>query len=235
MSTREINDQIQLTAYKILDIDCPILYIDDESGYTGYIDFIGEDRFNESVRKGSDKFGRRFITFRANIEYSDGSIIETFTTLFQRYSENEFLWVGAGRQCHLFATEGGTNLSQLQLLFNLLTEKTVIVTEDMINTCRHVPHSYINYPQKHHPIKITLVEKVIKQVEKPVENVEDVMRDLEAKVNPKSVSEGITKLITAIKTNDQAILLNPMEREEILHTWAMQEYLFARIVKEINC
>ena len=43
------------------------------------------------------------------------------------------------------------------------------------------------------------------------ENVEDVMKDLEEKVNPKSVSDGLSKLSTAIKTNEPSILLNPMQ------------------------
>ena len=45
----------------------------------------------------------------------------------------------------------------------------------------------------------------------PNENLEDVMRDLEEKVNPKSVGEGLTKLATVIKTNEPSILLNPMQ------------------------
>ncbi len=44
----------------------------------------------------------------------------------------------------------------------------------------------------------------------PLENVFDVMKDLEEKVNPKSVSEGLSQLSEAIKTNDVAKLVNPM-------------------------
>jgi hypothetical protein len=44
----------------------------------------------------------------------------------------------------------------------------------------------------------------------PLENVFDVMKDLEEKVNPKSLSEGLAQLNEAIKTNDASILLNPM-------------------------
>ena len=43
------------------------------------------------------------------------------------------------------------------------------------------------------------------------ERLEDVMKDLEYKVNPKSVEESISQLSTAIKTNDPSILLAPMQ------------------------
>ncbi len=44
----------------------------------------------------------------------------------------------------------------------------------------------------------------------PLENVCDVIKDLEEKVNPKSVSEGLTQLSEAIQTNDASKLLNPI-------------------------
>ena len=44
------------------------------------------------------------------------------------------------------------------------------------------------------------------------ESLEDVMKDLEQKVNPKSVSEGITMLSKALEKNDVSILLAPMEQ-----------------------
>ena len=56
-----------------------------------------------------------------------------------------------------------------------------------------------------------LVSKIVEQNEKPKEKLEDVMRDLEEKVNPKSVGEGLTTLATAIKTNNSSLLLNPMQ------------------------
>ena len=44
-----------------------------------------------------------------------------------------------------------------------------------------------------------------------VETLQDVMKDLEQKVNPKSAAEGINILTTINKTNDQSILLKPMQ------------------------
>ena len=59
-----------------------------------------------------------------------------------------------------------------------------------------------------HEIKIEEWKKEDNQKEK----LEDVMKDLEKKVNPKSIKEGISKLATAVATNDLSGLLGPMER-----------------------
>ena len=56
-----------------------------------------------------------------------------------------------------------------------------------------------------------LVSKIVENNEKPKEKLEDVMRDLEEKVNPKSAADGLVKLVTAVQTNDPSILLNPMQ------------------------
>jgi Ca2+-binding EF-hand superfamily protein len=41
-------------------------------------------------------------------------------------------------------------------------------------------------------------------------DLETVMKDLEQKVNPKSLQEGISRLNESVKTNDLSILLEPM-------------------------
>ncbi len=219
-------EQIQNIAQEIYNLECPILNIGDRTGYTGYIDFIDDIEIQESFNKGIDKYDRKFICFRTNIEYEDGQIKNTFMTLFQRYSREEKLWMGAGRNTHLFATDGGTNLHQVKLLLKLLQEGSVDITDEIYENCR-ITRSNQNWfePDNNKPKRIYLVSKVDEQ--KPEtndeskdlelktetkESLEDIMRDLEEKINPKSVVEGITKLVTAIQTNDPAILLNPMER-----------------------
>jgi hypothetical protein len=42
-------------------------------------------------------------------------------------------------------------------------------------------------------------------------DIETVMKDLEKKVNPKSLQEGISQLNNALKMNDPSILLGPMQ------------------------
>jgi hypothetical protein len=61
------------------------------------------------------------------------------------------------------------------------------------------------------PKRVYLVSKIVENNEKPKEKLEDVMRDLEEKVNPKSAADGLVKLVTAVQTNDPSILLNPMQ------------------------
>ncbi len=41
-------------------------------------------------------------------------------------------------------------------------------------------------------------------------NLETVIKNLEQKVNPKSLQEGISRLNESVKTNDLSILLEPM-------------------------
>jgi hypothetical protein len=193
---------------EIYNQDCPNLDIGDRTGFTGYIDFIDTSEFVEPFNKGIDKYGRKFVSFRANIEYEDGTTKETFTTMFQRYFGREYLWVGAGRNTHLFATDGGTNLQQLQLVLKLLQEGSVDITGEMAVECRLTPSEFLwSKVDNNKPKRVYLVTKNMEQKEK----LEDVMRDLEEKVNPKSVAEGLTKLVTAVQTKDSSILLNPIQ------------------------
>jgi hypothetical protein len=209
MLSKEEQDEIKIMSYLIFDIDCPILDIGEEVGVTDYIDFISPERFSDAVRKGTDKYGRKFITFRANVEYNDGEIIKTFTTFFQRYTREELLWMCAGKQTQLFATEGGSNLLQMKLLLKLLRDYNVDVTEDMIQNCRLVKTGLM--ASKNKPARITLQTGNVSEIKKPTENLQDVMRDLEYKVNPKSVEEGLKTLVTAINTNNMSSIMAPME------------------------
>lgn len=152
--------QIEYISRQIMDIDCPILDIGEKRGYTGYIDFITPKDFKEKVNKGIDMFDRRFVTFRAIIEYEDGKTTETFTTVFQRYTNNELLWMSAGYYSLLFYTYGGVALEQFELLYKLLTEGSVDVTEDIYKNCRiQCSTCGIHKVDTNKPKKIYLTEK----------------------------------------------------------------------------
>jgi len=204
--------EIETITQEIYNQDCPNLDIGDRVGITGYIDFIDTSEFEESFNKGIDKYERKFVSFRANIEYEDGTTKETFTTLFQRYSKTENLWMGAGRNTHLFDTDGGTNLQQLQLVLKLLKEGSVDIIGEMADECR-LTRSKFSWDKvdNNKPKRVYLVSKIVEQNENPKEKLEDVMRDLEEKVNPKSAAEGLVKLATAVQTNNPSSLLNPMQ------------------------
>lgn len=197
---------IKTIATEIYNTTCPVLDIGDKYGNTGYIDFIDTNDFSEPVRKGIDRHGRKFICFRAIIEYTEGQTKETFMTLFQRYMGYELLWMGAGQNIQLFSTYGGTVVEQLELVLKLLQETSVDVTEDMLRTCRITKHTFeFDKPDNNPPKRIYLVSN-----ENPKEQLEDVMKDLEQKVNQKSVAESISQLATSIQTNDPSILLAPI-------------------------
>ena len=42
------------------------LNVDDNEGYTGYIDFITLDKMIEPIMRGIDKYNRRFIVIKMN-------------------------------------------------------------------------------------------------------------------------------------------------------------------------
>jgi hypothetical protein len=44
------------------------------------------------------------------------------------------------------------------------------------------------------------------------EKVEEIKKELEKKVNPKSIQNGISKLTTSVLNNDNSILLDPMKK-----------------------
>lgn len=117
--------------------DCPILDIGDQFGQTGYIDFIQPSQLTEPFMKGVDCCKRPFVVFKATIYYEDGHSIETLTTFFQRYTDDNVVWMSAGHHMDLlFDTTGGANLSQMKLVEQLFYEKEIVLTNEQIERCR---------------------------------------------------------------------------------------------------
>jgi hypothetical protein len=113
---------------EIMDIDVPILNIGNRTGITGYLDFIKKTEISENVVKGKDCFNREFIVFKSTITYNDGSKIETFTILFQRYQNDKFVWMTCGHDGpYVFDTIGGIKIDQVLFLDTLLKKKYFIV------------------------------------------------------------------------------------------------------------
>ena len=106
--------------------DFDILDVQDRTGVTGYIDFIDMKEITAPVMKGTDIFSRPFFTVCAEIQYCDKSKVPTFTTFFQRYTDNSRLWMACGKYHELIATQGGMTVSQLVFLRDLLKHGTVI-------------------------------------------------------------------------------------------------------------
>jgi len=117
----------------IIYYNCNKLIIDYRYGNTAYIDFIKPTEVQENVMKGKDDFERPFIVFKSEIIYKNPKFNKkTFTTFFQRYSDDSLLWHTCGNEGPiLFDTCGGINITQLKLLDDLLKNGYVDLTPDM--------------------------------------------------------------------------------------------------------
>ena len=114
----EDNNQCPLTIPDTI----PILDVGDRQGATNYIDFIDVDEVTSPVMTGIDKFNRRFVVIKAQIE--DHEYMQTF---FQRYT-NENLWISDFRN-NFLETYGGMTIEQLDLLQDLIDGKDVVLQE----------------------------------------------------------------------------------------------------------
>jgi hypothetical protein len=97
-----------------------------QTGYTGYIDFIKLSQMTYPIMRGIDSFNRRFVVIKMNINN-----VLLFQTFFQRYTDSEGLWMGAGHHgCHLIATEGGMKDIQFKLIEDIINNKIVKITQE---------------------------------------------------------------------------------------------------------
>jgi len=165
MNSLQLNELRRNLIRNIMNTNCNILNIDHRHGCTSYIDFIKQKELEENTTmKGNDDFNRPFIIFKAEIMYNDLNIkkqtsttltISTFTTFFQRYSDDSLLWHSCGHDGPLlFDTCGGANITQLKLLDDLFKNGFVDLTSDMNYEELKL---YLNYEEPSlKPIKIQL-------------------------------------------------------------------------------
>jgi phosphosulfolactate synthase (CoM biosynthesis protein A) len=108
-----------------------VLDLGDRRGHTDYIDFIKQSDVTTSLSKGIDVFRRPFFVLLgiAHFESGDEMDIEVFQTFFQRYTDNDSLWMGCGHHgINLMETSGGMSEAQIELLQELIRNKKVKVT-----------------------------------------------------------------------------------------------------------
>lgn len=131
-------NEIENTIYELNKLKFKTLDIQDRKGITGYIDFINEEELNDNnVMSGFDYSNRRFFVIKAEIEYSDKTRIKTFTTFFQRYSDDTLLWHTSGHYIKLlFDTTGGSSLSQFKMLYELLLKGSYNLNKEESNNLR---------------------------------------------------------------------------------------------------
>ena len=141
----------------IMAIDCDTLDVSHRYGATSYIDFIEQNELEENINimKGKDDFERLFVVFKAEIIYENLKFNKkTFTTFFQRYVDDSVVFQACGNGGPLlFDTVGGTNITQLKLLDELLKNGSVDLTPD---TNYEELRLYLNGKALVKPIKIQL-------------------------------------------------------------------------------
>jgi len=109
----------------IIPPNIPTLNLGNFSGNTAYIDFIKLTQMTEPIMRGIDVYNRRFVAIKMNINN-----VLLFQTFFQRYTDSEGLWMGAGHHgCHLIATEGGMKDIQYKLIEDIINNKIVKIEE----------------------------------------------------------------------------------------------------------
>ena len=142
-------DELQNTINELNKLKFNTLDIQDRKGITGYIDFINPTELNNyNVMSGFDYANRRFFVIKAEIEYSDKPKIKTFTTFFQRYSDNNLLWHTSGH----YDTTGGASLAQIKMLVNLLfigyykLDKEISNDLQILNNKYYIESDNIIYP-----------------------------------------------------------------------------------------
>ena len=158
---------IQQSLQNIMDYNCKTLDVRDRFGDTNYIDFIKQSEVTENIMKGIDDNERPFIVFKSEFIYNTNNtnninntnntnikiIKKTFTTFFQRYTDNKLLWHTCGHDGDLlFDSNGGANLIQIKMIEEILKNGYIDLTPDMdIYQLR----LKINYT-KPYPIRIQL-------------------------------------------------------------------------------
>lgn len=103
-------------------------------GQTEYLDLIDPNWIdpNTNVITGYDSFNRPFFAFFAVVVLSDGTKLQTFTTFFQRHSDNQMCWMFCGNMAQpLFCStgSGGAETKQFETLKTLFETGRIDVPE----------------------------------------------------------------------------------------------------------
>lgn len=162
LSEFEIDERYKLIK-KIFNIaNINKIEIGDRVGHSGYIDFIEPELLvNDDILKGIDIYSRSFIVFKAEIILQDNSKIQTFTTFFKRYHDSDIVWHACGHYgLNLFDTCGGANNTQIKILYDLLSNKTIDLsnmTIDQIDNIKLLWNRHDNDDAKNiSPIRIDI-------------------------------------------------------------------------------
>lgn len=115
---------------RLNQIEIETLDIGDRIGNTEYIDFIREEEMgNSSIKRGIDIYDRPFVVIRLK-DNNNNYYMQTF---FKRYNNSELI-MGCGHYGnHWMHTEGGMNQRQIDLLIQLIENRTVTIPIEEIH------------------------------------------------------------------------------------------------------
>ena len=132
LSPEELSERSEYVE-KMRKMKFDILDIGNKNGATGYLDFITPDDISSNaIMKGTDCLGRPFFVFKAHIELSNGDVMSTFSTFFQRFFDDRLCWHICGHYGeNLLFTEGGTNNTQFQMLCELFETGKYELSEEL--------------------------------------------------------------------------------------------------------
>jgi len=112
--------------------DLPVFDIGERMGITDYLDFIREEEPSEKVMRGVDSYTRPFLIVKAEVLDSRGKIWSVFETFFQRYSDNDQMWMGCGHYGENFLeTSGGMTQTQVDFLARLISKHSMALNDEL--------------------------------------------------------------------------------------------------------
>ena len=84
-------DFISLPLEHVYD-QLPILDLQNRMGSTGYLDFVRVEDMSHSIMKGTDAYGRPFVSLKIKEATEGETEHKCVGTFFQRYSDDEKSW-----------------------------------------------------------------------------------------------------------------------------------------------
>lgn len=99
-------------------------------GLTDYIDFLTQDEVPKNVMKGTDRYGRKFLTMKIGGIGLDGNkFFRSAQVFFQRYTDAPYI-ASADFEGMFIQTYGGATPPQYQLINDLVDGKVVKIKEE---------------------------------------------------------------------------------------------------------
>lgn len=120
-------DNIDFTFY---DRVTDIYDLGGRMGHTDYIDFLTQDEVSKNMMKGTDLYGRNFLTIKiGGIDLDNNKFFRSAQVFFQRYTDSLYI-ASADFEGSFIQTFGGATPPQYQLINDLVDGKVVKIKEE---------------------------------------------------------------------------------------------------------